>query len=192
MGLELEQERELVERARSDIQAFGLLYDEYYNKIFGYVLRRTASINITQDITSEVFYKALKNISKFKWRAVPFSAWLYRIATNEIADHYNRNSRNKLLEVDIQSVFDLSQDSVEAEVEQAERDFRKQKDILVIHSIICQLPVQYQEIIALRYFEKKGLSEIAGILGKREGAVKSLLHRSLKKMRKIMGERETI
>jgi RNA polymerase sigma-70 factor (ECF subfamily) len=192
MGDDSENERELVERAKCDVQAFGLLYDKSYTKIFNYILRRTGNVNVSQDLTSEVFYKALNNIGKFKWQGIPFSAWLYRIATNEIANHYKKAKRNMLLNEDIVTITELAGDSVEIEQEQAETSLRKQQDLLSIHTIILKLPAQYQAAIALRYFEKKGLTEIAAILGKREGAVKSLLHRSLKKMRQIMEERETI
>ena len=80
--MDLEQEKELVERAKNDTEAFGKLYDRHYSQIFGYVLRRTASIEIAQDVTSEVFFKALKNLGQFHWRGTPFPSWLYRIAVN--------------------------------------------------------------------------------------------------------------
>jgi RNA polymerase sigma-70 factor (ECF subfamily) len=89
--MNVEQERELVERAKNNTEAFGELYDRYYSQIFGYVLKRTASIEVTQDVTSEVFFKALKNLRQFRWRGVPFSSWLYRIATNEIANYFTKN-----------------------------------------------------------------------------------------------------
>lgn len=74
--MDLEQEKHLIEKAKGDANAFGGLYDQYYARIFGYVLRTTANIPIAEDITSEVFFKALKNIAKFNWRGIPFSAWL--------------------------------------------------------------------------------------------------------------------
>ena len=89
--MNLEQEKELVERAKSDTGAFGELYDQYYSRILGYVLRRTASIEIAQDVTSEVFFKALKHLGQFHWRGVPFSAWLYRIACHEIANNLRKS-----------------------------------------------------------------------------------------------------
>ena len=89
--MNIEQERELVERAKNNAEAFGELYDRYYAQIFGYVLKRTASIEVAQDVTSEVFFKALKNLRQFRWRGVPFSSWLYRIATNENANHFRKS-----------------------------------------------------------------------------------------------------
>ena len=75
--MNLEQEKDLVERAKNSSEAFGELYDMYYDRIFGYALRRSADIDSAKDITSEVFFKALKNIGKFQWQGVPFSYWLY-------------------------------------------------------------------------------------------------------------------
>ena len=94
--MDLEQEKGLVERARKDAEAFGELYDLYYPKVFGYILRRTASVEIAQDITSEVFFKVLKNPGQFCWRGIPFSSWLYRIATNEIASYFRKNKHRRL------------------------------------------------------------------------------------------------
>jgi DNA-directed RNA polymerase specialized sigma subunit, sigma24 homolog len=89
--MDLSEEKELVERARRDPEVFGELYDRYYSQIFGYVLKRVANIEIAQDITSEVFFKALKNLGQFKWRNISFSFWLYRIASNQITDYFRKN-----------------------------------------------------------------------------------------------------
>jgi RNA polymerase sigma-70 factor (ECF subfamily) len=185
--MELEQEKELVERAKRDTQAFGELYEHYYTPIFGYVMRRTASIQIAQDITSEVFFKSLKNLRHFQWREVPFSAWLYRIAAHEIANHHNGNNRHFLPLSDelADSIIDPAP-TAENELIEAETELARHKDFLVLQSKIKMLPVKYQEVIALRFFEDKSLKEISEILGKREGTVKSLLHRGLEKLRKYM------
>lgn len=184
--MDLELERELIHKAKNDALAFGELYDEYYSQIFGYVLRRTARIDAAQDITSEVFFKALKNIKKYHWRGVPFSAWLYRIATNEIANNFRRNKRRQLLTEEVaNSASDLNT-SLAAETAQAEADVQKHKDFLSLNENISKLPVKYQEVIVLRFFEKKQLKDIGIILRKREGTIKSLLHRGLERLRKLM------
>jgi len=167
--MDLEQEKELVCRAKNDAQAFGELYDKYYKQIFGYVLRRTASIDIAQDITSEVFLKALKNIKKFHWRGIPFSAWLYRIASHEIANNFRKNKRRQLLTEELMNSASTSNVSVEAEIAQAELELQRHEDFLAIHNSISKLPIKYQEVIVLRFFEKKQLKEIGDILGKRGG-----------------------
>jgi RNA polymerase sigma-70 factor (ECF subfamily) len=184
--MDLEQEKHLVELAKNDIEAFGELYDRYYSQIIGYVLKRTASIEVAQDITSEVFFKALNNLHKFHWRGIPFSAWLYRIAGNEVANHFRRNGQQQLELDKISKYLDFSEPSSESELLAAEAELKKAEDFLVLHEIIAQLPARYQEVIVLRFFENKRVHEISQILGKREGTVKSLLHRGLEKMRKAM------
>ena len=189
--MDLELEKELVERAKNDAQAFGALYDEYYGKIFGYALRRTASIASAQDVTSEVFFKALRNIKGFQWRGIPFSAWLYRIASHEIANIYAGNGHDRVLTEELKHSLELEDASLEAEAAEAETLLQKQADFLAVHASLSKLPARYQEVIALRFFEKKPLGEIAQILGKREGTVKSLLHRGLERLRKLMEENAT-
>jgi RNA polymerase sigma-70 factor, ECF subfamily len=184
--MELEQERTLVRKSQEDIKAFGELYDEYYTRIFNYVLRRTASVETAQDITSEVFFKALKGLKKFRWRGIPFSAWLYRIATHEIVS-YARDHRDTPLSSDPAAApTGATSPSAENETLEAEAELQKHEEFLRLHKNISRLSVKYQEVITLRFFEKKPLNEIGEILGKPEGTVKSLLHRGLAQLRRSM------
>ncbi|MBT9141029.1 MAG: ECF RNA polymerase sigma factor SigW [Dehalococcoidia bacterium] len=180
----LEEEKELVERAKNNPEAFGELYDLYYPQIYGYVLKRTASIEIAQDITSEVFFKALKNLGQFRYRGFPFSSWLYRIATNEIANYFRKNKHGQIRLEKVSNT--ISNPSAETEFLEAEVQLQRHGEFLRLHQSICRLSLKYQEVITLRFFENKGVKEIGEILGKREGTVKSLLHRGLEKLRKLM------
>ncbi len=182
-SLDLKQQEALVEQAKSDPGAFGVLYDVHYSQVFNYVLHRTASIQAAQDITSEVFFKALKNISKFRWRGVPFSAWLYRIANNETATYFRRGKNGEVRWEDISEFDESSSPAAEEELIEAEAELRRHDQYLALHDRMRQLDIKYQEVIALRFFENKQTNEISAILGKREGTVKSLLHRGLKKLR---------
>lgn len=184
--MNLEQERALVERAKNDSEAFGVLYDKYYSQIFGYVLRRTASIDSAQDVTSEVFFKALKNIRQFHWRGVSFSSWLYRIAVNEIANSFRGNRRRQVLVEEASNSASFSNPSPEVEITRAEEELQKHGEFLALHENIAKLSLKYQEVITLRFFEKKQLKEIGVILQKSEGTIKSLLHRGLERLRKLM------
>ena len=184
--MDLEQEKELVERAQNDTEAFGELYDQYYPQIFGYVLRRTASIEIAQDVTSEVFFKALKNLRQFRYRGFPFSSWLYRIATNEIANYFRKNKYGQFCLEEVPNSASISNVSAETELLEAEAELKRHEDFLALHENISKLSAKYQEVITLRYFENKQLKEISEILRKREGTVKSLLHRALEKLRKLL------
>jgi len=203
-------EKELVKRAQKEPKAFAELYDKYYSQIFGYILKRVADLEIAQDITSETFFKALKNLWKFRWKNISFcvypvghrrcsfGAWLYRIANNEIANYFRKNkhssvSLDELLEKDFYPASKflvrgepISLHNPETEFLKAQEELKMHQDFLKIQEKISQLPIKYQEVITLRFFEKKKIKEIAEILGKREGTVKSLLHRGLKRLKGLL------
>ncbi len=183
-GMNLEQEKALVERARSSQEAFGELYDMYYNQIFGYVLRRSADIEVARDITSAVFFKALTHIKSYRWKCVPFSHWLYRIANHEIVNHYNRSKREVIERLDRPGLTEAGESS--ADVAIAESQLRKYEDYLDLQNCISRLPSKYQEVISLKYFEGMDIKAIADVLAKPEGTVKSLLHRGIEQLRKMM------
>ena len=88
--MNIEQERLLLERIHHDRQQFGILFDEYYSSIFGYAFRRTAEYDASRDIATETFLKAFLNIENFRWKGIPLSAWLYRIAANEINQYFRK------------------------------------------------------------------------------------------------------
>jgi RNA polymerase sigma factor (sigma-70 family) len=180
MIMELDQEKALVERARTDPEAFGELYDLNYTPIFNYLLRRTASLADAQDLTSEVFMKAFQNIGKFKWCGIPFSAWLYRIASNEIANKYRKNKHEQTYNID-------STENVKGNpginLLQVQDETKKYESYFIIHDSMSRLPKKYREVISLRFFADKEIREIAQILDKPESSVKTLLYRGLEKLK---------
>jgi len=184
--MDLNEERELVRQAQKAPHAFAELYDQYYPKIFGYVLRRTANLEAAQDITSETFLKALGKLWQFRWRNVPFSSWLYRIATNEVNQYFRKAEYKKSIsmeELQEQGFELISPHDPESALIEAQEKLKQYQDFLEIQEKILRLPAKYQEIIALRFFEQKQIKEISEILGKKEGTVKSLLHRAVEKLR---------
>lgn len=184
--MDLSEERELVRQAQKAPDAFAELYDQYYPKIFGYALRRTANFETAQDITSETFLKALRKLWQFRWRNVSFSSWLYKIATNEINQHFRKAEYKKsisLEELQEQGFEPISPHDPERELIEVQEELRQYQDFLEIQEKIVRLPAKYQEVIALRFFEKKQIKEIAEILGKKEGTIKSLLYRAIEKLR---------
>jgi RNA polymerase sigma-70 factor (ECF subfamily) len=184
--MDLNEERELVRQAQKAPDAFAELYDRYYPGIFGYCLRRTANLETAQDITSETFLKALKKLWQFRWRNVSFSSWLYKIATNEINQHFRKAGYKKsisLEELQEQGFEPISPHDPESELIEAQEQLKQYQDFLEIQGKIVQLPAKYQEVITLRFFEKKQIKEIAEILGKKEGTIKSLLYRAVEKLR---------
>jgi RNA polymerase sigma-70 factor (ECF subfamily) len=186
--MDIDQERLLVEEAKVNREAFGLLYDAYYTKIFGYVQRRTADIPSAQEVTSNVFCHALENIDRYEWRGIPFSAWLYRIAANEIINHYRRKNNNNH-----HSNLYLGNDddypiALKVELSQAQDEMKTFENYLDLHNGIYQLPVKYQEVIGLKFFEGMQFNEIAQIMQKSENTVKTLLYRGLARLRHIMNK----
>jgi RNA polymerase sigma-70 factor (ECF subfamily) len=186
--MDLSEEKELVRQAQRAPDAFAKLYDHYYPKIFGYILRRTANLEVAQDITSETFLKALGKLWQFRWRSVSFSSWLYKIASNEINQYYRRAEYRKSISMEEleEQGFELrSHHDPESELMEAQEKLQQHQDFLEIQERITRLPAKYQEVIALRFFEKKQINEIAQILAKREGTIKSLLHRAIQRLREV-------
>jgi RNA polymerase sigma-70 factor, ECF subfamily len=179
-----QSEADLVKRAQHNREAFGELYEIHYQRIFNYALKRTASVQLSLDITSVTFLKAMNQINKYRWRDIPFAAWLYRIASNEINDYYRKEGRRN---ISIDKISDLADTADYAdEVNQAEEELSKHEEFLLLHKKLAELPSMYQEVIALKFFEKKKIKDIVKILGKKEGTIKSLLHRGIEKLREKM------
>ncbi|MBT9172184.1 MAG: ECF RNA polymerase sigma factor SigW [Syntrophomonadaceae bacterium] len=182
-----EAEKELLARARHCPEAFGRLYNQNYPAILNYCIRRTGDAELAQDITAETFVKALKNIGSFEWRGSSFSAWLYRVAGNELASYFRKGTYKAVsLEYlrESQGFEPAASHELEAELIAAQEELARHQEFLACRRQISRLPIKYQEIIALRFFAGKSHKEIAGILGKPEGTVKSLLHRGLERLRK--------
>jgi len=182
--MDLEREKILVEKAKNSREAFGELYDMYYDQIFGYALRHSADIEIAKDVTSAVFFKALKSIKKFRWQGVSLSHWLFRIANREIIDRYNKGKREVSYSRSTSGLPGTRE--VREEMVLGREELRKHDDYLDLQNYISKLPSKYQEVITLRYFEDMDMGEIARILRKPEGTVKSLLHRGIDRLRKMM------
>lgn len=184
--MDLDEERDLIRRAQKDPDAFAELYDCNYLKIFGYVLRRTANLEAARDITSETFFQALRKLWQFRWRNISFSSWLYKIASNEINQYLRKAEYRKsasLEELQEQGFEAVSPHDPESELIEAQEQIERYQDFLKIQEKIARLPSKYQEVIALRFFEQRQIREIAEILGKKEGTIKSLLHRAVERLR---------
>lgn len=178
-------ERLIVEQAKTDPLAFGRLFDAHYDQILSYVLHRTADVYVAQELTSTVFYNAMKGLHKYRWRGIPFSAWLYRIASNEINAHFRRRARAPAVELDEDSDIPLEKPIAEADAEiiEAQKTVAEKTLFLELHSAISALDSKYQDVIVLHYFEGKALQDIGEIMGKTVGSVKTLLHRARNQLR---------
>ncbi len=183
------EEKELVKKAQEDPQAFGELYDRYYPMIFNYVLKRTGDVATAQDITSETFIKVLQKLQVFQWRNVPFIAWIYKIASNEIATYFRKG---KYRPVSLEKLYETQhfepsiEENAHSELLEAQEVIDRNNEYLEIQVLVRTLPERMQQIIVLRYFEKKKFEEIAEIMNMTPGAIKTMLSRALRKLEKII------
>jgi RNA polymerase sigma-70 factor (ECF subfamily) len=177
-------EIELLDIIRSNPENFSELFKLYYQQIFGYIIRRTGSFDDAADIAADTFLKAFRHIHNFRYTGISVKVWLYRIATNEINLYFRfKQKHNSIFEriiTDDKNIFDhyLADDRKEVEAE-----FQKHEQFLFVQKELKTLPLKYQEVIALRYFEGKDNKEIIEILNIKEGTLKSLLSRGLEKLR---------
>ncbi len=170
------QERLLVEAAQKDPARFAELYEINFGRVYAFIARRVPNRDEAEDLTSEVFHKALANLPRFKWRGAPFAAWLFRIAANMIADRSKRTTKERdISEAD--EPTDLTQISLE------EIEFRAQ-----IFRLVDALPVDQRRVIAMRFAEEKSVRAIADEMGRTEGAVKQLQFRGLQHLRAQLNE----
>ena len=173
----ISQEAALVERAKQDPDAFGELYERHVDRIYNYIYYRTGNARDAEDLTSRTFYRALRSIERYKQRGVPFSAWLYRIAHNLVANWHRDRSRRKVIFLDELSTFSGGGDGPEYTLESvAEQEWLRA-------AIRCLNPDR-QTLLVLKFSEGLSNAEIGQIMGRSEGAIKSLYHRTLIALRK--------
>jgi RNA polymerase sigma-70 factor, ECF subfamily len=159
-----------------DREAFGILYERYIGRIYNYIYYRTGSAIDAEDLTARVFFRANSHISRFKNMGVPFSAWLYRIAHNLVANWHRDNSRRQ--EVPLEDNAHLHYRG-----EHPEALLITSQELEGLLSQIRQLPADRQQLLILKFVERLPNAEIAVIMGRSEGAVKSLYHRTLLSLR---------
>ena len=160
-------ERLLIEAAKRDPARFADLYDQNFERVYAFVCRRVRDRSEAEDVTAEVFHRALHNIRKFEWRGTPLVAWLYRIAWNEIVDRAKRASRE-------------SQAPVEPTAEEIEDVERR----ATLFQLVDQLPDAQREVIVKRFGEERSIAEVAQQMGRSEGAIKQLQLRALETLRR--------
>jgi len=165
------QERLLVEAAQKDPARFDALYEIYFAQVYAFVARRVSDRDTAEDLTADVFHKALVNIRRFEWRDVPFVAWLLRIALNAIIDRSKRAGREVLVDDPPEAVQVKPADLVESE-RQAQ-----------VFRMVGELPEDQRRVVTMRFAEEKSIREIAQSFGRSEGAIKQLQFRALENLR---------
>ena len=171
-------ERALIEAAQRDRGRFSELYEANFERVYAYVIRRVRDRDEAQDITSDVFHLALKSLPRFEWRGVPFAAWLYRIAANEIADRSKTVAKRRAHELFQESDAGVTDASG---IEDSERRGR-------LFKLVERLPRDQSRVIVMRFAEDKSIREIATALGRSEGSVKQLQFRAMQNLRVRLGD----
>jgi len=171
----------LVEAAQSNPSKFAALYELHFARVYFFIVSRVHDRSTAEDLTSEVFHKALANLSTYEWRGTPFVAWLIRIASNAIADQYKRANREQRGD---DNALDPSAEanSTPKEMESVERH-------AFLFRLVEKLPEVQRRVVCERFIEERSIKEIAQRLSKTEGAVKQLQFRALQTLREQMGER---
>ena len=171
------EERLLIEAAQKDPSRFAELYEQNFHRVYAYIARRVRDRAEIQDLTAHVFHQALANIGKFKWKGSPFAAWLYAIAANAIADQAKRKMRESS-----EPANPSAESSSAADLEEVERRAR-------LFGAVDKLPEDQRLVIVMRFADEKSIREIAGALGRSEGAVKQLQFRGLENLRNRLNEK---
>lgn len=183
---ERKDEEILLQKIKKDPTCFLKLYNQHYLSILNFIFRRTGSKELAEDITQETFFKALKNIKRFRYRGRPIKSWLFRIAINEMNSFFRKKSSKTLeLKYDIKDEKPSQSQSIIEEEEVLER----KTVFLKIQGLIKELPRKYADVIALFYFEKCSILEIANIKNVPENTVKTWLKRARKRLLKLYDEK---
>lgn len=173
-------ERRLVQAAQEDPSRFGELYDRHFERVYAYVSRRVRSREEAEDLTSEVFQRALAALPRFEWRGAPFAAWLFRIAANSLADRAQRTAKER--------EFYGSDDLPDAGARRFEADQQEAERRAALYRQVERLPADQRRVLVARFVEQKSIREIARSLGRTEGAIKQLQFRALGSLRSRMGQ----
>jgi len=177
----LEGEQRLIRQAqKGQSDFFGLLYDHYCQQIYRFIFLKVSNKEEAEDLTHEVFLSAWRNIGNYNSRGYPFSSWLYRIARNQVIDHYRTKKDHSSLENENEAAFQIKP--------ALESDLDRQTELTRVDKAIALLGEEQQTVVILRYIEEMSSTEIATVLGKSGGAVRLIQHRAIKKIKEILNE----
>ncbi|GAA3790293.1 ECF subfamily RNA polymerase sigma factor, BldN family [Streptomyces phyllanthi] len=173
---------DLVERAQAgEADAFGRLYDQYSDTVYRYIYYRVGGKATAEDLTSETFLRALRRIGTFTWQGRDFGAWLVTIARNLVADHF-KSSRFRL-EVTTGEMLDAN------EVERSPEDsVLESLSNAALLDAVRRLNPQQQECVTLRFLQGLSVAETARVMGKNEGAIKTLQYRAVRTLARLLPE----
>ncbi|HLG02705.1 MAG TPA: sigma-70 family RNA polymerase sigma factor [Bacteroidia bacterium] len=173
---DLHAELEVIEQAKKNPARFAVLYEKYFRPVFVFIHRRTGNEELTADIVSGTFLKAMLSLDKYVFRGVPFSAWLFRIAINEVNLHYRRNSRERTVSLEQSDLSRMISDT-------GEQDSLENQQVLL--KAMEKLAADDIQLLELRYFEKRPFAEVGEILGISENNAKVRTYRIIDKLKVI-------
>lgn len=179
-----EQERVLIARAQADPEGFAVLYDKYVDRIYNYVYQRTGNAFDAEDLTARTFVRAFTHLERYTFRGVPFSAWLYRIAHNAVANWHRDRKRHQVISLDALVPRQADEDRPD-DLTQADDECRSLLEALQ------RLPPERQQLLILKFSEGLTNADIGTVMGRTEGAIKSLYHRTLLALRQDLQRHRT-
>lgn len=185
-GDDLFDERALVEQARTDVDAFALLYRRYLPRVYAFAYRRSGSKSIAEDVTSATFERALRSIKDFEWRGTPFEAWLFRIAANELASHYRSAARadRERGQRALRSLHSATFDDAEA-LDRIDRH----DDLTMLRIAMENLNPRYQRVLTLKYLSGLSDENAARAMGVNRSLFAVLAHRATRALRREIDQR---
>ncbi|MFN8487199.1 MAG: sigma-70 family RNA polymerase sigma factor [Caldilineaceae bacterium] len=172
----------LVMQARQDPTAFGVLYERYIDRIYAYIYHRVGNAQDTEDLTARTFYRALDKLDTYEDRGLPFSAWLFRIAHNLVANWHRDRGRRRFLSLDKIWSHSREDDTPEAQLEEAEKSE-------ALWAAINRLPKERRDLLLYKFSSRLSNLEIGEMMNKSESAIKSLYFRTLGTLRKDLEAR---
>lgn len=173
-------DEEMLEAIKADPQAFSLVYTKFQPQILGFFINRLQARAVAEDLTSQVFEKALRSISKFAWQGVPISAWLQRIARNALVDHVRAQARHKTGPIaDEVPLIDNEQMPPD---QQFEGEYMKQE----LQKLLQELPEKERKIVYLKFYNGYTNRVIAQVTGLSESNVGTIIYRAISKLRQEM------
>ncbi len=170
-----------VQAAQKNPARFRPLYERYYDPIFRFIFKRTGEEALCADICSQVFLKALQKLSTYTYKGVPFSAWLYRIASNEVAQHYRNSGKRRVVSIEENQLGEMMEE-VDVRVDE--------NQLQLMLEVLDDMPLESMQLIEMRYFEQRPFKEIAQILNITESNAKVKTYRILERMKKKMNKRK--
>ncbi|MXG89832.1 sigma-70 family RNA polymerase sigma factor [Nocardioides sp. YIM 123512] len=172
----------LVELARGgDADAFGMLFDHYHGPVYRFLFYRTRSAALAEDLTSETFLRALRNMPRFRWQGKDFGAWLMTIARNLATDHFKAGRTRLESTTEDMGVHD---DATEGPEEAVLASLTHE----VLLKALAELPTEQRDCLVMRFLQGMSIAETAEVLGRSEGAVKQLQLRGVRNLAKLMPE----